>query len=225
MPAKPLLRTTLATQIAEQLRTDILSGSHAPGAQLQEASLALALGVSRGPLREAMQRLVQEGLLRSSPHRGVFVPEITERDVVDIFFVRGAVEAAAIRRITEGDRRHTTAQSLSRIADNMDRSIRSGDRVAGGEFDFDYHRTLVDAAASERLSRTYATVQAETRLCLHRLIDGYRSPLDLADEHWRLADMIATAPTEEVLAELQRHLGEPAATLRAAAKAADRRTV
>ena len=68
---RAIRRQPLSVQIAERLREDVLSGLHAPGAQLNELELSAAFGVSRGPLREAIQRLVQEGLLRSEPHRGL----------------------------------------------------------------------------------------------------------------------------------------------------------
>lgn len=211
-----LPRATLSVQVAARIRDDILSGVHAPGAQLNEMELALEFGVSRGPLREAMQRLIQEGLLRSEPHRGVFVPDLTEADLLDVFFVRATLEAAAVRRIVAGDRRSAVAAALTAIAERMDRAMKAGDWSTGGELDFAFHRALVDAAGSDRLSRTYATVQAETRLCLHRLMGGYRRSEALADEHLRLARLLAAAPVEEVLAELQRHFGDPAENLRKA---------
>lgn len=214
--AKPIERVTLSTQVAGRIRDDILAGTYTPGEQLHEVELALALGVSRGPLREAMQRLVQEGLLTSIPHRGVFVTDLNEDDLLDVFFVRASLEEAAIRRVVDlGDRR-ATAAALAGIAERMDKAMRTGDQALGGDLDFAYHRALVDAAGSARLSRTYATVQAETRLCLHRLMGGYRSRADLAVEHFRLADLIATAPIDAVLEDLHNHFGDPAATLRRA---------
>lgn len=229
MAAAPLAqrrlpRATLSVQVAERIRDDILSGALAPGAQLNEMEMALEFGVSRGPLREAMQRLIQEGLLRSEPHRGVFVPDFTEADMADIYFVRATLEAAAVRRIVAGDRRGAIAEHLTAIAEGMDRAMKAGDWGAGGELDFAYHRALVDAAGSDRLSRTYATVQAETRLCLHRLMGGYRRSEALADEHMRLAQLLAAAPVEEVLAELTRHFGDPAENLRKARAIRDEQT-
>lgn len=214
--AKPIERVTLSIQVAERIRDDILTGHYEPGQQLHEVELALALGVSRGPLREAMQRLIQEGLLTSLPHRGVFVIELSEDDLADVFFVRASLEEAAVRRILSGGARVATAKALRALADRMDRAMRAGDTATGGDLDFAFHRTLVDAAGSARLSRTYATVQAETRLCLHRLMGGYRNRADLAVEHVRLADLVASAPLDAVLDELHRHFGNPAATLRRA---------
>ncbi|WP_281684739.1 GntR family transcriptional regulator [Thalassobaculum salexigens] len=220
---RPIEKLTLSVQVAERLRGDILAGTHGPGEQLHEVELALSLGISRGPLREAMQRLVQEGLLKSIPHRGVFVVDLSEDDMLDVFFVRASLEEAAIRRLVGGGDgggdggggdRAATARRLTVISERMDRAMRGGDHARGGDLDLEYHRTLVDAAGSLRLSRTYATVQAETRLCLHRLMGGYRSRDDLAVEHFRLAELIGTAPVEVILPELHRHFGDPAAILR-----------
>ncbi|MGH3366428.1 MAG: GntR family transcriptional regulator, partial [Nocardioidaceae bacterium] len=78
---KPLERVPTSTLIADQLREAIMSGDIDQGDQVGEAQLAEQLGVSRGPLREAMQRLVQEGLLDSIPHRGLFVATLSEEDI------------------------------------------------------------------------------------------------------------------------------------------------
>ena len=91
--AEPISRTTLPGQVTERLRDGILAGSYAQGEQLNEVELARRFGVSRGPLREAMQRLIQDGLLETRPHRGVFVPELTDEDLAGARIVRGRSHA------------------------------------------------------------------------------------------------------------------------------------
>ena len=78
-------RVTYASMVGERLRADILEGAVRPGSQLHEVELAESFGVNRGPVREALPRLIQEGLLRAEPHRGVFVPVMTSDDVEDIY--------------------------------------------------------------------------------------------------------------------------------------------
>lgn len=213
-PHQRLPRATLSTQIAEQLRDDILTGVLLPDTQLNEKELALSFGVSRGPLREAMQRLIQEGIVRSEPHRGVFVTGLSEDDLTDVFFVRTALESAAIERVLSLGNREEVANTLVLLSEKMEAAVRAKRWKEGGELDFEYHRALVDSAGSERLSRTYATVQAETRLCLHRLMGGYRSSVDLADEHFELAEAIRNQPFDAILQELHRHFGDPVAIMR-----------
>jgi DNA-binding GntR family transcriptional regulator len=78
-------RVTFAGMVGERIRSNIVEGVLAPGAQLNEVELAASFGVSRGPVREALQRLIQEGLLRSEPHRGVFVPVMGLEDIDDVY--------------------------------------------------------------------------------------------------------------------------------------------
>jgi DNA-binding GntR family transcriptional regulator len=209
----PLPRVTLAAQIAERLRADILSGSLTPNLQLNEKILALEFGVSRGPLRESMQGLIQEGLLRNEPHRGVFVSALEEDDLIDVYVVRRALESAAVERIVNEGERVSVSRALHDIAEKMDKAVRGHRWKQGGELDFLFHRALVDAANSKRLSRMFATVQAETQLCLHRLMGGYRSTEDLAAEHFELAELLATAPLPLVLQKLNQHLADPVEAL------------
>ena len=84
----PLVQESTPSIIAEKLRQAIAHGELKPGAQLGEAELARQLGVSRGPLREGMQRLTQEGLLVSIRNRGLFVIDMTPEDVRDMYSAR-----------------------------------------------------------------------------------------------------------------------------------------
>ena len=95
----PVVQESTPALIARILREAIADGRFPPGSQLVEQELARELNVSRGPLREAMQRLTQEGLLVGHRNRGLFVMELTEDAVRDMYLAREAVECAAVRRI------------------------------------------------------------------------------------------------------------------------------
>src|SRR5687767_6452260 len=90
-----------AVIIADKLREGIIDGVFSPGDQINEAQVAAQLAVSRGPVREALHRLVQEGLLLSRPNRGVFVQELTVRDVAEIYESREVIECAAAEILTK----------------------------------------------------------------------------------------------------------------------------
>ena len=98
-----LVQESTAAIIASRLRKAIRDGELPAGAQLGEAQLARELGVSRGPLREGMQRLTQEGLVISIRNRGLFVVELTADDVRDVYVARSAVERAAAQLVLERD--------------------------------------------------------------------------------------------------------------------------
>ncbi len=213
-PIVRLPRVTLSGQIASRMRDAVLSGAFAPGAQMNEADLAARFCVSRGPVREAMQRLIQEGLLVAQPHRGVFVADLTEADLADIFFVREAVEGAALRRVLAAPDRSAVERHLMAEVGGMAAAVGDADWARAAQADFAFHRTLVEAAGSPRLSRLYDTIQAETKLCLHLLMAGYRSSAEMVEEHRKLAILVGAGTLDEALAELMRHLGDPTRILR-----------
>ena len=209
-----LPRVTLSGQVAGAMRDAVLSGIFPPGQQMNEAELAARFEVSRGPVREAMQRLVQEGLLVSHPHRGVFVVQLTEADLADVYLAREAIEGAALRRIAVLPDRSALRLRLAAEADRMAEAVVAGDWRQVADGDLAFHRVLVDAAGSPRLSRMFDTVQAETRLCLHLLMPGYRSGAEVAAEHRCLAASATGDDLAAALGELGRHLADPIRILR-----------
>ena len=100
------------------------------------------------------------------------------------------------------------------VEDPRDAAAAGRDWTAVAAADLAFHRALVEAAGSSRLSRMYDTVQAETRLCLHLLIGGYRSSAGLAAEHRRLAALAVRGDLDAALGELGRHLADPIRYLR-----------
>lgn len=89
---------TLRMQVADALRHAVLSGRLEPGAQLNEVALSESLGVSRGPLREALRQLAEEGLVRNEPYRGTFVATLSLRDLEEIYSFRTVLETFAFER-------------------------------------------------------------------------------------------------------------------------------
>ncbi|MDT0329846.1 GntR family transcriptional regulator [Nocardiopsis lambiniae] len=203
----PVPRRSTAELIAEQLRSAIMYGSLAPGDQLGEADLAGRLGVSRGPLREAMQRLVQEGLLRSERHRGLFVRELTPADVRDIYVARLAVERAACELIMRGNRGEAVAR-LTPAVHLLAEAAASGDRSAMSDADQEFHRTLVSCAGNTRLERMAQTLLVETRMCLTVMQTVYPEPDELLEEHRRILDAIADGAEDRLLELIEAHMND-----------------
>ena len=88
---------TLRERVYEHLRNEIVDNRIAPATLLQEVPLAESLGVSRGPIREALSRLAAEGLVTITPRRGAVVTVLTKRDFLQSYQVREALEALAVR--------------------------------------------------------------------------------------------------------------------------------
>jgi len=190
--------------VTDRLRDGIVNGTLEPGTQLSEVDLAHSYGVSRGPVREAIQRLVQEGLLRSEPHRGVFVPVLSDADVADVYRARAAVESAALRLLLSTSTSQSSYELLDRHVREMEAAGSRGDWEAVGRLDLEFHTALVASSGSQRLQRMFTTLISETRLCLAALA-GAEARHDLVAEHRAICDGIRDGDTERAVAALEKH--------------------
>ncbi len=209
---EPLHQESTPALIARQLREAIMHGRLLPGAQLSEAELSAQFGVSRGPVREAMQRLVQEGLLHSERNRGLFVTVIDEADVRDIYAARLAIESAAVLRIIRQAGEGAIADLRSACTE-MTRAAERADMRSLSDSDLLFHEALVLHSGSPRLVRMHQTLIAETRMCMTALEDKYRVPEDVVDEHVLMVEAMAAGDEALALRRVEEHMLDALARL------------
>jgi DNA-binding GntR family transcriptional regulator len=204
---EPVNRETTPGLISAQIRARILDGTFPPGSQLGEAKLAARMNVSRGPVREALQRLVQEGLLQNVRNRGACVVSLGPEDIADVYLARGAIERAAARILL---RRGCSADfdELDALVERMSGVAAEGRWAELAELDLGFHETLVRLTGSARLRRMFDTLLAETRLCLAGLREAYPVRGELVDEHRRLVSAVRAGDEAGVLALVGGHLGD-----------------
>ncbi|MDN5750666.1 MAG: GntR family transcriptional regulator [Pseudonocardia sp.] len=184
-----------------------MRGTFPPGTQLGEVELAARLGVSRGPLREAMQRLVAEGLLRSERHRGLFVRDLDAADVRDIYHARASVERAAGLLLLDGDRAVAAAR-LTAVLAAMEAAAAAGDPAAIADADHEFHTELVAASGSPRLRRMADALLVETRMCLAALQQTAPPAEGLVAEHRELRDAVREGDRDRLTAVLEAHMSD-----------------
>ncbi|MGE2716807.1 GntR family transcriptional regulator [Mycolicibacterium litorale] len=202
----PISLSTAPGRIADVIRSSILDGSFPPGSQLTEMQLADRLSVSRGPVREAMQRLVQEGLLWTKPHHGTFVVELGGKDFADIYLARRAVEGtAAVRLMSFADKEAALAE-LEAAIDGIGTAIAGGTWLDMVNADARFHELLVDAARSTRLTRMFRTLTAETRLCMAAFVEGNPNwPVTAVQEHRELVEAVRRRDRAEMQTLIDKH--------------------
>ncbi|MGH7642330.1 MAG: GntR family transcriptional regulator [Candidatus Dormibacteria bacterium] len=186
---RPLDRDSTSSRIAARIRSAIIKGALPPGTQLAEVSLTQRLGVSRGPVREALQRLIQEGLVVSGRNRGAFVAELGLRQIQDLYLTRALIESAVAEKLAQ----QNDVRSLEPLEESLARIRRaksSGIRERVTEADLRFHTVLVASVGSDRLSRAFATLSAETRICLRQLATVYPEGRDAVGEHRAILDAI-----------------------------------
>ncbi len=202
---EPVSRESTAGIIARQLRDAIMTGALPPGTQLGETDLASRFQVSRGPLREAMQHLVSEGLLRSERHRGLFVIDLEPGDVYDIYSARSAIERAAMLRALRGDR-EKVATELEQAVGAMAVAADDDDPTALSWADLRFHEALIAASGSKRLVRMARTLLIETRMCLTALQGTYQRVEERVTEHTKIIEALRAGDEETALSLLEAHM-------------------
>jgi DNA-binding GntR family transcriptional regulator len=203
MASRSLEVVSTLDALAGSLRQRLLAGELEPGATIGEVELASGYGVARPTARAAIQALVAEGLLRREPNRSARVPELTAKDVLDLFYVRRPLELELAATLAERKARPAAAEEAVRRLEGLPRGASWSDVV---EADMDFHTALVEAVGSPRLARVYRSLQSEIRLCMVQLRPAYDEPSAVAAEHRELIEAIAAGPKRAVARVMNEHL-------------------
>jgi DNA-binding GntR family transcriptional regulator len=147
-----LASPALYLQVAERLRSRIFSYELAPGAWIDEQSLAIEYGISRTPLREALKVLASEGLVTLKPRRGCYVTEITERDLDEIFPLMALLEGRCAFEATE-KATATDIGKLEAIHAALEKHAAAGDVDRFFEVNQDFHVALQHLADNRWLNQ------------------------------------------------------------------------
>ena len=205
---KTMERKSTSDRISDELRQMIIEGSLLPGEQLGEARIAEQLGVSRAPVREALQQLVQQKLLVASRNKGVTVVTFSASDIWEIYDARCAIESHAAVRVLDGGpgARARATDALGTALDRLRIPVKRGDLRQLSAADLDFHMTLVAAAGNSRLVDAYSILSAQSLTCINRLEIAIPSGEEVIDEHEILIDAISSGEQDTVIKAIREHL-------------------
>lgn len=197
-------RATTPDGVYSVLRTAILDGTVPPGEQLRETHIAADLGISRSPLREAMTKLEEEGLIVKIPYRGSFVVEVSAQDVAEIASVRALVEPHAAELAAPALRGQERPR-LMQIIEELHQATENNDIPASIDAHLRFHRLFYDFSGNRVLQSMWGSWETKLRLYLSTDHRSYSDLHDIAVEHERLATVALEGDTEEFRQELVRH--------------------
>jgi DNA-binding GntR family transcriptional regulator len=169
-------------QTANIIRKAILDGRLPPGHKLNEAALARQLGMSRGPVREALRLLTEHGLVRWEAHKGTFVADFTVQDLVEVLTVRDLLEPLAISAaLTEPHPGLLTA--LQSALDAMHAAAKEEDFQGLAEAHERFHGTFYTRSRHVLLGALWERMEAPLRLYVTVHRESFGPPTALADQH------------------------------------------
>ncbi|GAA4458737.1 GntR family transcriptional regulator [Phytohabitans houttuyneae] len=190
-----------------RLRREILSGRTDPGERLVEEQLTRRLGISRAPLREALRRLAEQGLVEHVPRRGVRVATLSDRDVQELYEVRDVLERHAIATALPLAR-DSDLVGLRAALDQMSEATRAGDRLQIAEAHRRFHVAVVGLAGNSQLTAIYESILVKLQLYMARNLSReaeVAQPVDGVHRHERLLTAAAVGDPEAMLAALASH--------------------
>jgi DNA-binding GntR family transcriptional regulator len=202
-----LERRGLRDQIADRLRDDILAGRIAEGERVSEPQLVKRFGVSRAPIREALVKLTQEGLLLSRPNCGVTVAPSAPDAIQELVMpLRRTIETYALKRffdeITEDDFRTWDA-----ILDRLQEACAKRDWASCAEQDIAFHRSILERAGQPDLLAIWAAIVARLRSYFRQSYAKYNAnPMKLYEEHRRIVALFRTGNKKKAVKALERNI-------------------
>jgi DNA-binding GntR family transcriptional regulator len=197
---------SLREQIADRLRADVLSGRLVEGERLFELKLVTQFGVSRTPNREALQQLVQEGLLERRPNVSVKVARRPSDGILDLVVpIRRNVEEFALWSIFAGIGLADYRQ-WKEILERMREACIARDFAAVAEHDVAFHRSIVQRAGLHDLDLIWATLVARMRSHFWETQRNYSDPLDIYREHADLVETFRGGDLEKSVQELEQNI-------------------
>lgn len=198
-------RSPRRARVAEALREAILTGQLEDGERLIEEKIARELQTSRGPVREALRQLENEGFVRSYPYRGATVLGVSDEEVQQVLVpVRLVLERfsflKAAELMSDGD-----LAELGKQVWLLEEAARTEDLERSVDADMRFHELVLDWANQPHTAQVWRTIAPRIRAYFFRY--GRRSSLArIADEHRELLAAMQTRETDTILAALERHI-------------------
>ncbi len=203
----PVTGETLPELVAAQVYAALIEGRLPPGSRLSEASLARAMGLSRGPVREGLRLLERKGLCEFRARRGFFLRGLTRAGIDDLYRVRGLLEQHALAQAMQ--RPDTDLGAIAAWRDRLLRADRAGPPASPAmlvEEDLALHGLIVRLAGNATLTAAFEVVLSDTRLALSVVNQRLRRLARVAQHHAALVDALLARNLEAASAALAAHL-------------------
>jgi DNA-binding GntR family transcriptional regulator len=196
---------SLPVFVADQLKQLIYSGELKPGDRLNEAALALRMGTSRGPVREAIRMLTGWGLVRAVLNRGVFVRQISVREMLELYDLRALVFGFAAERATDHLGESHKAQ-FEQLLDSMDMACETENANLYYELNLKFHTLVLLLANNQRAQAAYDDYIKEMHLFRRAYFNAPGNMRQSNAEHRTLYEAIAKGAKAKAKSTAERHV-------------------
>lgn len=202
-------RVLLKDRAYDELKELILTGVYAPGTFLSERQLASQLGMSKTPIRSAIERLEMDGFLIVSPQQGIVVSELSLQEIIDHFEIRVALETFTMRRLAG----RLSDDQLKRLQKNLEAQARCAKQGAQGvdryrQLDTEFHVMLCDFLSNQEIIRVMWRLRDKLARVIYRVIQARPERMTSSyQEHTGILEALMEGDGELAATRMEEHLG------------------
>lgn len=197
-----IARTTMADAVSDQLRALVVSGELPLGTPLRQDDLAERLGVSRTPLREAINRLVAEGLVTSDPHRGAVVARLSAQELRETYEIREVLEVLAGRIAAE----HRTDDDVRGLTAILAEFEATGSVEEWAQLNTRFHMTMYAVSRRTELCTLIERMRNRAELFVRVLVASPGRSQRAEQDHLRILAAFAARDADATEIEIRNHL-------------------
>jgi DNA-binding GntR family transcriptional regulator len=205
MTFEKLDHTNLSKKVVRAIRHQIFSGVLKADERVVESEIARALGISRGPVREALVELEREGLIITYPRKGTYVTNFTDKDIEEIYTLRALLEGHAVTRALD----RLEGQDLDRLKDLLNEigeTAEKNDNIDVAQLDMQFHEEICKLADHKRLYDTWKSLLAQIQMLSATATEYYTNVKDVRKRHEVLVDALVKGDRGYVKECFEQHI-------------------
>jgi DNA-binding GntR family transcriptional regulator len=197
--------TSISKQVVRELRQQIFSGQLKSGEKVPENKIAEEMGISRGPVREALLVLEQEGLVETNPRKGSRVAKITLKDIREMYTLRALLEGFAVTLFMGCVTDERLAELEGALAD-LAQAVANKDVIEISRMNLRFHEIILIHSNHGRVLSAWKSLQAQSRMLSSMTTEYYLGLEDLYQHHVSLAEVIRSGNKRKARKCFEKHI-------------------
>jgi len=195
----------IAQEVAADIKRAIANGMIKPGEKINETKIAKDMGISRSPVREALQELKKEGVVVSIPYKGTFVNLLGKKDIEDMYIIRGLLEAYAIEKVIE-NKNEKILRCLRKNVEDIEKDVEKKQLKELVSKDIEFHRNICIFSGNKKLIDIWEGFQTQIEVLINLESGFYERFQLLAVEHRELLSLIIEGKVKQAQEKIKAHI-------------------
>jgi len=195
----------ISHEVASDIKKAIIKGFIKPGEKINETKIAKDMGISRSPVREALQELKKEGVVINIPYKGTYVNLLGKKDVEDMYIIRGLLESYAVEFLIR-NKDEAIIELLKQNVREIEKSVEKKQKKELVKHDLQFHRNICNFTKNQKLINIWEEFQSQVEILI-ALESGFYERFNLlATEHHELLSLILNGEIKKAQEKIKAHI-------------------